>query len=284
VIPQTVELELTPLDNNPLPVALSYNSYALFLNILQNSAPEIAARLHAIDGPKPFTTSVIFPPHQRTTSSTSMSMKYLSLRLAFLSDEIFAYFLKSALEWSTRELELGPSRFQVKQVQLLDVKRPHKNFCSYEELLSSAKAEHNISLQFLSPTVFRSKGTRNTLFPQPELVFGSLLNRWNTFSSLKLDTELYQCFESRILLTRYRLQTAMLNFGTYQEAGFTGQCNYLLNNALPEEQLRSINALAEFALYSGVGAKTTMGMGQVRRKKSGSALSNTTRSNSEKGG
>ena len=282
-MPHAVELELTPLDNNPLPTTLSYNSYALFLNILKNSAPELAARLHAIDGPKPFTTAVIFPAHQRRPSSISMSMKYLSLRLTFLSDEVFAYFLKSALEWSTRELQLGPSRFQVNQVQLLDVERPRKNFCSYEELLSAAKAEHNISLHFLSPTVFRSKGTRNTLFPQPELVFGSLLSRWNAFSPLKLDTKLQQCFEALILLARYRLQTAMLNFGSYQEAGFTGRCNYLLDNALTEEQLRSINALAEFAFYSGVGAKTTMGMGQARREKSGSALSNRTRSNTEKG-
>ena len=170
-MPYTMELELIPLDNNPLPVTLSYNSYALFLNILRNSAPELAARLHEIDGPKPFTTAVIFPADRRRARQIPSNMKYLCLRLTFLSDEVFAYFLKSAINWSTRELQLGLAHYQVKQVQLVDVDKPTKTFCPYEELLTAAIVEHNITLHFLSPTAFRSGGKRNVLFPQPELIF-----------------------------------------------------------------------------------------------------------------
>ena len=71
----------------------------------------------------------------------------------------------------------------------------------------------------------------------------------------------------------------MINFGNYQETGFTGQCSFILSDVLSMEQVQHINALADFAVYSGVGAKTTMGMGQTRRIKSGSALSYRARDN-----
>lgn len=277
-MPYTTELKLLSLDDNPLPVTLSYNSYALFLNILRNSSPKFAAELHEMDGPKPFTTATIFSGYHRKTGSISGTPGRLSLRLTFLSDEVFAQFLKSALEWSDRQLQLGSAHFKVEQVHLVDVNKPQKKFCSYEELLTTAVAEHSISLQFLSPAVFRSEGKRNVLFPEPQLVFGSLLNRWNAFSSIKLSADLLQCFNSQILLARYKLETGMLNFGNYQEAGFTGQCSFILGDKLLEQQMKAINALAEFAFYSGVGAKTTMGMGQTRRIKSGGTLSNRTRS------
>jgi CRISPR-associated endoribonuclease Cas6 len=281
-MPHVVELRLLSLDNNPLPATLGYNSYALFLNILRNSCPEFASELHETDGPKPFTTATILPGYQKKMSSIPETPRQLLLRLTFLTDEVFAQFLKSALEWDNRELQLGSARFKVEQVHLVDMDKPQKNFCSYEELLSAATSEHNIALHFLSPTVFRSEGKRNVLFPEPELVFGSLLNRWNAFSPVKLSTELQQCFSSQILLARYKLETGMLNFGNYQETGFTGRSSFILDDKLSEQQSRAINALADFALYSGIGAKTTMGMGQTRRIKIGGALSNRARGKSEK--
>jgi len=282
-MPYVMELRLLSLDNNPLPATLGYNSYALFLNILRNSAPEFAAELHQMDGPKPFTTATTSLAYQRKTTSTSETPNQLLLRLTFLTDEAVAYFLKSALEWDNRALQLGSAHFKVEQVRLLDVDRPKKNFCSYEELLSAATAEHSLAFHFLSPTAFRSEGKRNVLFPEPGLVFGSLLNRWNAFSPVKLETELQQCFDSQILLGRYKLETRMLNFGNYQETGFVGRCSFVLKDELSEQQLRTINALADFTLYSGVGAKTTMGMGQARRTTIGGAVPNRARGNLKEG-
>ena len=282
-MPYSVELKLIPLDDNPLPVSLGYNSYALFLNILRDSVPELAAELHQMDGPKPFTTAAVLPGYQQRKGTAPESSNQFLLRLTFLADEVFAHFLKSALEWGSKALQLGPAHFKVEQVNLVDVHQPHKNFCSYEELLSQATSERHVTLHFLTPTAFRSEGKRNVLFPEPGLVFGSLLNRWNTLSSVKLNSELQQCFSSQILLARYKLETRMLNFGNYQETGFIGKCSFILVNELSEQQSKTINALADFAFYSGIGAKTTMGMGQVRRMRNASVILNRARSNSEEG-
>ena len=72
---------------------------------------------------------------------------------------------------------------------------------------------------------------------------------------------------SEVLVSRYRLETKMLAFNNYQELGFLGSCVYSANDDVPEDKLRTLNALADFAFFCGTGAKTTMGMGQTRKLK-----------------
>ncbi|MBA7586214.1 CRISPR-associated endoribonuclease Cas6 [subsurface metagenome] len=139
------------------------------------------------------------------------------------------------------------------------------SFQSYQGILDSASAGRQVDLEFLSPTTFRSGG-KNIIFPQPELVFGSYLNKWQTFSPIKLDDSLPSWFD-KVMVARYRLQTHILDFGSYREVGFTGKCRFELDKATPDKVVVTLNALADFALYCGTGAKTTMCMGQTRRTK-----------------
>jgi len=81
---------------------------------------------------------------------------------------------------------------------------------------------------------------------------------------VKLDDTI-SSWSDRIVVARYRLETHILNFGSYQEVGFTGRCRYELDKNTPEEVAHALNALADFAFYCGTGAKTTMGMGQTKR-------------------
>jgi CRISPR/Cas system endoribonuclease Cas6 (RAMP superfamily) len=56
----------------------------------------------------------------------------------------------------------------------------------------------------------------------------------------------------------------MLRFRRAMQVGFVGRVTYGL--MADDEPLRcQLNALAGAALYTGVGMKTTMGMGQCRR-------------------
>ena len=102
------------------------------------------------------------------------------------------------------------------------------------------------------------------IFPQPELVFSSLLKRWNAFSELKIPEEHAAYFPS-IKVSSYDLRTQLVHFSRYKIIGFKGEVEYELPGNASEGFRREVNALADFASYSGVGAKTAMGMGQVRR-------------------
>ena len=50
--------------------------------------------------------------------------------------------------------------------------------------------------------------------------------------------------------------------------GVVGEVSYRIMGDVEAIQIKQINALADFALYSGIGRKTTMGMGMGRRVRS----------------
>jgi CRISPR-associated endoribonuclease Cas6 len=134
-------------------------------------------------------------------------------------------------------------------------------------------------MEFLTPTVFRSGGKRNNVFPEPALVFGSYWNKWQALSPVKMDDALNSYFE-KISVTRYRLETGIWDFGSYQEVGFSGTCRFEIDPSIPDDKKACINALADFAQFCGTGAKTTMGMGQTQRIDHAGSVSGRTRNKS----
>ncbi len=51
--------------------------------------------------------------------------------------------------------------------------------------------------------------------------------------------------------------------------GCVGTVSYKLLGEIEPLLIKQMNVLADFALYAGVGRKTTMGMGMVRRMDNG---------------
>jgi len=93
----------------------------------------------------------------------------------------------------------------------------------------------------------------------PECVFNSLLKRWNKYSGMEIShipiESIFPSFvniSTSILLTRSKF------------IGILGETSYRILG-MCHQVIQQINALADFALYSGVGRKTPMGMGMVRR-------------------
>lgn len=261
----SVKVTLRPLQKAIISPAHGHQVNALLLNILRLSAPALAEELHDSDSAKPFTVSTLqgrFMTADRGYRVSPESAYYL--RFTFLKSEVFSHFLAGALKWESRPIEVGAASFLVEQINPALPGNSLTGFDSYEGILSRTSAHYQIEMEFLSPTAFRSGGKRNVIFPDPGLVFGSYFNRWHAFSPAKLDDAITSWFE-KIIVARYRLETRFLDFGSYQEVGFSGRCRFLLDKNTPEEIATGINALADFAFYCGTGAKTTMGLGQTRR-------------------
>jgi CRISPR-associated endoribonuclease Cas6 len=128
---------------------------------------------------------------------------------------------------------------------------------------SAQSGERRWRLDFLTPTSFRSKGGYSQ-FPAVALVFGSLARRWSRFSPAPLPPGLTAALSESITVAEYRIGLSRLGFGRYFEPGFTGWCAFSASKRADDETCRWAGALARFAFFSGVGAKTTMGMGQTR--------------------
>lgn len=159
---------------------------------------------------------------------------------------------------------------------------------SYQNLIDRhrvARPAYQLTLEFASATTFRSNSV-NMPFPLPYLVFGSLLSRWQSFTHHRLrdlpDDQVDSFIENRVLLSRYDLQTALYYYKNGgKEIGFTGKATFDLSKksahlekhdpeleALLQKEFiwmaRLMGLLADFARFSGIGRKTTTGMGMGR--------------------
>ena len=130
-------------------------------------------------------------------------------------------------------------------------------------LLAKIQAPRRVTLKFTSPTTFKSRGMHVPV-PLPGLVFGSLLNRWNAFAPVVFPDEVRRYAEECLAISRYKLQSRSVPMkSSGLRMGGTGEVTYVTLN-YDRYWMSIIQTLALFARFSGVGAGTTIGLGQCR--------------------
>lgn len=132
----------------------------------------------------------------------------------------------------------------------------------YLQIFEESTTSRIINFQFVSPTSFRQK-KRQIINPDPRLIFNSLLTRWNCFSNLSF--QFPDEYFADILWNKFNFRTEMWEMTNYKIKGFLGNGSIKLWETIPKEYCKMLNCLADYAEYSGVGYKTTMGFGEVRR-------------------
>lgn len=131
-------------------------------------------------------------------------------------------------------------------------------------LLGRSAPSHRIAFRFASPVTFKSN-EKHVPLPLPGWVFGSLLEKWNAFAPVALPPETRRFAEECLAVSGFELRSrpAYLKDGSVR-VGAVGAARYTAINK-DRYWLSLMNLLADFALFAGVGAGTTMGLGQVRR-------------------
>lgn len=116
-------------------------------------------------------------------------------------------------------------------------------------------------LRFLSPTLFRLSGQELAL-PLPELIFGSLLQRWNRFSPGPLPDDAHIFAAHNLKLDYARIETFASELDNQRLIGFVGRVTF---RATSQDRfyLQTLQTLCDYSFYAGCGYKTTAGFGQV---------------------
>lgn len=243
--------------------------HGLFFHLLAEADPVLSTRVHHWEGLKPFTVSSLMGRYEmRDGRRMVVPEESYRVRYTTLVPEILDGLGQSLL---TRYLEQRPLRldntpFEIERIGVPPQSRdPWIAMASYEQLATPSRPSREIVLHFNSPTAFKM-GDLHLLFPQPWNVFGSLARSWRAFSAVPLPEEIYEFCEKQVGVSRYELRTQVITGGRYQLLGFIGTCSYRILSDDPL-WLRTLNTLADFALFAGVGLKTTQGMGQVQRTK-----------------
>ena len=115
--------------------------------------------------------------------------------------------------------------------------------------------------RFISPTAFKSvKRYRN--FPTEELIAKSIIQKWRRGEERLISDELADRIASGIEISGYRLESTAFTLKTVNIPSFVGEVT--ITSHLDGMENRIWNSLADFANYSGIGIKTSLGMGGVK--------------------
>ena len=254
--------------------------HALFLTLVSSVDKELGDRLHGEKANKGFGLSPIVvmdgskPKLKMRSANYELRItNYQSLipssspcwwRITLLDEVLFS---KLTALW----LNLNPDRaFHLGSADLYitsilgtpQSSQPWSNFATYQQIYDRASdTEKMIAFHLATPTAFR-QGKYDSPLPTRDNVFKSLCDRWNTYSEIQISPEIIEY----IFPSRFDIKTEVVkNYDTHSFIGCVGEIGYrILGDASPEI-IKQINALADFALYAGIGRKTTMGMGMGKR-------------------
>ncbi|MCC6165694.1 MAG: CRISPR system precrRNA processing endoribonuclease RAMP protein Cas6 [Caldilineaceae bacterium] len=249
-----------------VPPHLGRAVYAAALARLGEVDPATARAVHDGDGPKPLTCSGLLgaPPRGPLSPDHMYAVRYTAL-----TAEVTAALSAGFLDAPPAELDLDGNRLQVVETLCDSGRDGWTGRAEYAALAAQHLAQggeqgRSVTLEFASPTTFKSGGV-HVPAPLPNLVFGSLVERWNAFSPVALSPDVRRFGAEMVALSRYQLRSAAVGYkGEGLRIGGVGQATY---TALSGDRywLGVLHLLAAFAVYSGVGSQTTSGMGQVRQ-------------------
>ena len=282
---RSVVIRLVSLDAARTQATHGHHAHALFMALIRQADPELAQRLHDLNGEKPFTVSPLLEERRRRHQKhqPAPGQEY-SLRFTLLSEVLFGTLMERFLKPGNHvPVSLGGATFAVAGIDSSATGNGWAAAIDETALLAGAQPGAEIQLEFATPTSF-SRGARPwgrsvDLLPTPTNVFDSLARRWNTLVAQPkglppVDLRQLSGFVGdHVMVSRLeRVETRALRFSHGLQLGFCGLVAYTVQGvtgtgaeANSVDQARIVDWLGDFAFYSGVGSKTTMGMGQVRR-------------------
>lgn len=272
-MPHSLVLNLLPQSPIPPQFLTGRHLHALFLTLVSSVDRKLGDYLHESKADKPFTLS----PLQvvgRGTAGVAPTLQWEHIkpisagtpcwwRISLLDDTLFSKLTQLWLNLNpSHPWHLGPADLHITSILgTPQSTQPWANAISYAQLYEqSSDSNRQIELAFCTPTAFR-QSNYDCALPTRDLVFNSLIKRWNQYSGIELPKTLIE----PIFPSFFDIHTEMIADSRSKFIGCVGAMHFRLLGDLDPLTIKQINALGNFALYSGVGRKTTMGMGMVRR-------------------
>lgn len=287
-------LRLHPLEAGQVAPGAGNHLQAAFLDMVRDANPALSDWLHMPNQRRPYTIGLLQGfNHLKESQIEEMRARQQAvgvmpgqtywLRLTLLDAIIFASLSQHLIAKSRGlTLRIGDARFEISRLLSMPendapARAPSWVGCSsFAELCTTSPAQKHYQFEFATPTAFslgqKSWGKMLKVFPEPALVFESLARQWEAFapSAYRLETSgitsraIAAWCEEHIIVTRYALETNYLSASKFGQAGFQGTVTYEVKGNPSASEAQWLTSLARFALFSGVGYKTTMGMGQTR--------------------
>lgn len=270
-MPHSLILNLVPTSPIPASYLTGKHLHALFLTLVSAVDKPLGDRLHEQKTDKAFTLS---PLQIATPSSRGHLLQWEHphpipagtpcwWRISLLDDTLFGNLSRLWLNLNPKHpWHLGPADLQITSILgTAQSTQPWANFVTYTHLYEQASdCERQIDFTFATPTAFR-QSQYDCALPTREHVFNSLRRRWNQYSGMEFPETLLE----PIFPSFFDIRTQLVADSRSKFIGCVGAISFHIFGTVDALTIKQINTLADFALYSGIGRKTPMGMGMARR-------------------
>lgn len=146
----------------------------------------------------------------------------------------------------------------------IDLKLLQRTENSYEKLADkiflAPQPPRGVNLIFHTASSFKQNDSY-VMFPSTELIIGSLLSKWNTFTDGQtlVENNLKEKLAALVSIYSYRLRSSRFFLEKTSINGFVGTIDFNFHGS--DMQKRLLGLLFSFVPYAGIGIKTALGMG-----------------------
>ena len=275
-MPHSLVLNLVPASPIYPQFLTGRHLHALFLNLVSYVDHELGDRLHNEKTEKAFTLSPLQVVRSQKSPSRiqehTLQWEHPQAipagtpcwwRVSLLDDTLFGSLTQLWLNLNPEHpWHLGSADLHITSILgTPQSTQPWANACTYAQLYEQASiSDRTLTFAFATPTAFR-QGQYDTALPTRDCVFNSLLNRWNKYSGIELSNITLE----PVFPSFFNIRTEIVADSRSKFIGCVGEISYRILGDVDSLAIKQINALADFALYCGVGRKTPMGMGMLRR-------------------
>lgn len=238
--------------------------YNVWLGWLGARDPELAKYWHDSQGLKPYTCSTLICTNPRTMQCGDEAWFRITTLEKGVTNILYDY-----LEQPPQTIIIGETAFDVLSITASPQQHHWSNSINYEDivathLLKETNPERRLKIEFVTPVVF-NQNHMNMPFPLPELVFGSLIDKWNAFSPISIRQDIREFCYSGLGVSYFNLRSRRSQIlEQNQPVGGKGDVQYVVTR-YDRYWTSIIQLLTDYAFYAGVGRFTTLGLGQARR-------------------
>lgn len=270
-------LKLTALQPGFLTGSVAEKAHAAFYAMIAAVDAELSAQMHDAQERAAFTLSPLMglgqPPPGRQNQGDGVAVQSGDegrLRVTLLDDRLFAIMVKRLLANTQPQIQLGGIACTITEVLGAAESHPWAGYTTLDALAGQQTAASRWVLDFASPTAIRwgeaANGTRRVeIFPLPRMALAGVRTRWDRLSGQQWGRAFEEWVERNVVVGRiWHWQSATVAFQRQLYTGGLGKLEYRLLDTSDVQAACHLNRLLHFAFYTGIGTKTTHGLGQVR--------------------
>jgi CRISPR-associated endoribonuclease Cas6 len=265
-------IKLVAQQAGTLPDTVGELAHAAFYAAVQAVDPVLSQQMHDAQERSAFSLSPLYgywqsPQDGRIHVSQGQEGW---LRLGLLDTHLFGIFMHHLITNQQPSLRLGAVPFLITDVLGTPGSHPWAGYTTLADLSRLDETPDRWVLQFESPTAIRwsnaDNGTRRVeIFPQPRMAIAGLRKRWDDLTGEAWGREFEEWVERNVVVGRiWQWATQAFPYRRQTYIGGLGKLEYRLLDKTNAPNVAQLNRLLHLAFYTGIGYKTTHGLGQVR--------------------